>query len=319
VNRLIALFFVGLLAHPVNADEVSDWLMKMEMAPDKVSYTGSFIYDHDGQMETMRIVHFVEQDNFRERLYSLTGSAREIIRDREKVWCYLPEKKIGVHENRQVSRNAFLQIRGGQIADLDNHYDLTLGVQERIADRLTQVLKISPRDRFRYGYQLWVDNETGLLLRADLQSRDGKTIEKYMFVEVQINPVIDESMLQPRTSKESLSWFGVDNDPDVADSTIAMIWDSATLPAGFSLAQSITRRSPMENGVVEHHVYSDGLSNVSLFVKKIGQGKGMDLGYSKMGAVSAFTVMQDGFQVAVVGEVPESTVRMIAQGVRRNP
>ena len=315
---LSSLLALGLTWGQAVAGEVSDWLMKMEMAVDKVSYTGTFIYDHHEQMETMRIVHSVSQNNFRERLYSLTGSAREIIRDKDKVWCYLPDKKIGIHENRQVSRNNFLQIRGDQIAGLGKHYTLAMGGEDRIADRPAQVIGIKPRDDFRYGYRLWVDKETGLLLRVDLKDLADNTIEKYMFVDIQINPEIDEAQLRPRTSKESLSWFGVDESPEFTGTTISMLWDSATLPAGFKLAQSISRRSPMENGVVEHHVFSDGLSTVSLFVKDVGSDDGMDLGFSQMGAVSAYTVMLEGYQIAVVGEVPESTVRMIARGVHRN-
>ena len=68
----------------------------------------------------------------------------------------------------------------------------------------------------------------------------GETIEKYMFVEVQINPHIDESMLQPRTSRESLAWFGVDNNPDLNNSAISMIWDSNTLPAVIPRAKRVS-------------------------------------------------------------------------------
>lgn len=298
---------------------ISDWLMRVEMAPDKVNYIGSFIYEHDGKMETMRVAHRAEPDGFKQRLFSLTGSAREIIRDEESVWCFLPDKKIGVHDYRKTSRNAFLQIRGEQIASLESYYDFELGEIERIADRPAQLIRVKPRDDYRYGYVLWADTETGLLLRTDLLDEQGRTVERYMFVDISIGTEIEDSALEPRTSRASLSWFGID-DPqsDKAAHEAPMHWDSDSLPPGFMLSYSINRREPMAEELVEHHVYSDGLSSVSMFVKEAGDG-GVNAGFSRMGAVSAFVREVDGFVVTVIGEAPEKAVTMIASGVVRIP
>ncbi len=296
-------------------EAVADWLMRVEMAPDRVDYAGSFLYEHDGQMDTMRIVHVVSNGMFRERLYSLTGSAREVIRDEKSVWCFLPDKKIGVHEYRQSSRNAFLQIRGDQIATLGNNYSFELKGNDRVADRSAQKIVVMPKDEYRYGYELWVDKQTGLLLRSDLMNQNGDTIERYMFVEVQIGAEINLEELEPKTTRQSLSWFGIDQpvSSDIPDPK--MDWDSSSLPAGFKLSYSISRRDPMEDHLVEHHVYSDGLSSVSLFVKENQAESAGNSGISRMGAVSAYATHLDGFLVTVLGEVPETTVSMIAKGV----
>ena len=303
---------------PVAADEdsISDWLMRVEMAPDKVNFIGSFIYEHDGKMETMRVAHRARDDGFRQRLFSLTGSAREIIRDNESVWCFLPDKKIGVHESRKSSRNTFLQIRGEQIASLSEYYEFALGERERIADRPAQVIKVMPRDSYRYGYRLWVDIQTGLLLRTDMLDDAGNIIEKYMFVEIAVGTPIDDSELEPRTAKESLTWFGIDPPAADAADTAPMAWDSASLPPGFMLSYSINRRGPMNADMVEHHVYSDGLSSVSIFVKASSDEES-GIGLSRMGAVSAFVRRIEDYVVTVVGEVPSTTVSMIAEGVER--
>lgn len=303
-------------ARAAAAVDVVDWLMRMEMAPDKVNYIGSFIYDHDGKMETLRVAHRVNEGGFEQRLFSLTGSAREIIRDNESVWCFLPDKKIGVHEYRQASRHNFLQISGDRIRSLDDHYFLTLGEIERIADRPARVIEVMPRDDYRYGYSLWVDTETGLLLRSDLLDTEGSVVERYMFVDISIGTEITDRDLTPRTARDSLSWFGIDEPGAASTEEMPMRWTSRSLPAGFELSHSINRRDPMEERIVEHHVFSDGLSSVSVFVKEADGDDGAT-GLSRMGAVSAFLKRIDGFAITVMGEVPEPTVTMIAEGVVR--
>ncbi len=304
---------------PARADEISDWLMRVEMAPEKVNFIGSFIYEHDGKMETMRIAHRVREDGFRQRLFSLTGSAREIIRDNESVWCFLPDKRIGVHESRKSSRSAFLQIRGEQISTLSSYYAFKLTGRERIADRPAQVIEVMPKDRFRYGYRLWADTETGLLLRSDLLDESGGIIEKYMFVDIAVGTEIDDRELEPRTDRDSLTWFGIDKPAGgqaEGDAEQPMQWDSTSLPPGYMLSYSINRRGAMAEGLVEHHVYSDGLSSVSIFVKQAGDDA-TTTGLSRMGAVSAYSRRVDDMAVTVVGEVPGDTVSMIADGVER--
>lgn len=316
----VALFHLLLAAAAPPAQaagDITDWLMRVEMATDKVSYTGSFIFEHDGQMETMRVAHRARADGFRQRLFSLTGSPREVIRDNESVWCFLPDKKIGVHEYRQSSRNSFLELRGEQIASLDGYYEFALDGTERIADREAQVIRVMPRDAYRYGYTLWADTETALLLRTDLVDESGTIVERYMFVDIDIGVPIADHELQPRTDRDSLQWFGIDEpgeDRDEADRP--MQWDSKSLPPGFMLSHSINRRGPMDEEIVEHHVYSDGLSSVSLFVKQARDDSGA-VGFSRMGAVSAYVRRVDGHVITVVGEVPERTVTMIAEGVTR--
>jgi len=72
--------------------------------------------------------------------------------------------------------------------------------------------------------------------------------------------------------------------------------------------------------MVEHLVYSDGLAAVSVFIEKTDRPAGVgSKGPSRMGAIHAYSKVMDGEQVTVVGEVPESTVAMIGESVKRLP
>ncbi len=317
--RLALALAAGLAVAPsAYPASVTDWLMRMTTAANDLSYRGTFVYVHDNQIETMRVARMAEADSVRERLYSLNGSAREIIRDQEQVWCYLPDQQMGVHQYRQTSDNTFPRILPRDIADLEANYRLEMRRQERIADRMAQEIRISPRDTFRYGYALWVDAETGLLLRADLLDIDGMSIEQYMFTDIEVGPEIDEGDLRAVTPEQDLVWIGDRND-EPPPGPARLEWAVGRVPDGFMLTRQIQRLSPMRKQPVEHLVYSDGLAAVSVFIeRRAGLKKTPMQGLSRMGAVHAFATVIDDYQVTVVGEVPADTVDMMGMSVRRN-
>ena len=304
-----------LVGTAVHAQSVTDWLRKMNRAADDLNYRGTFVYVHDNQIETMRVARRTRNGVTQERLFALNGAAREILRDQQRVWCFLPDKKMGVHQYRQASDKTFPRILPRDIGELVENYSLELGAHERVADRDTQVVKIVPQDEYRYGYNLYVDNSTGLLLRAELLDAQGTPIEQYMFVEIDIGGVIDDSQLEPRTPRADLVWVGDQTDEQpVASSDLR--WVVTDVPNGFMLSRHIRRLSPMRNQPVEHLVYSDGLAVVSIFVeKKMSDSQSEIHGLSRMGAVHAFGTMVNEYQITVVGEVPGATVDRMGMSV----
>src|SRR5207237_10382055 len=66
------------------------WLQRIYAATEKLSYSGTFVYQQGQQVETSRITHVVESSVPRERLETLDGEPREIIRNGDEVVCYLP-------------------------------------------------------------------------------------------------------------------------------------------------------------------------------------------------------------------------------------
>ena len=302
------------------ADSVDKWLMKINDAALNLNYHGIFVYAYDSRLESMRVIHQVNNGVVRERIYSLNDAPREIIRDAGQVWCYVPEKNIGVHEFRETSKQSFPNILPQRFNRLGDNYELTLGRVGRIADRTTQQILILPLDNYRYGYALWSDTETGLLLKATLVDNQGKPIEQYMFTQVEIGTTIPDSALLPLTSKEKLKWFGVENVGSgpryaVVDNPS---WKVGSVPEGFKVSRQIKRMSPIRGQMMEHYVYSDGLAAVSVFIEMIGDTRHPQInGISRMGAVHAFGHAQDGYHITVVGEVPSATVDMIGMSVSK--
>lgn len=308
--------WIALLASGVAAAAGPEaWLMRINRAAQQLNYDGVFVYLHGDQVEAMRVVHQSGPDGVRERLISLNGEAREVIRDDEQVWCYLPKKKVGVHEYRRDGSQGFPAILPGKVGRLKQHYELALAGRTRIAARTAQGLRITPRDRYRYGYRLWADLGTGLLLKVDLVAPDGRPLEQYMFTHVEVGGRIDPAALEPATPREHLKWHG---EPESHQPPVAAggRWRAERLPPGFELVNRVTRYLPMQKVPVEHLVYSDGIASVSVFVQQTAGHAPLE-GLTRMGAVHAFGTVREGHQVTVVGEVPAATVELIGRSLRR--
>ena len=313
-----SLFLAILIAGPATAvqaaDEAMGWLMKISTAVQENSYDGTFIYRHGDQIEAMRIVHRAENGSSRERLVSLNGEAREIIRNDSDVICYLPDKKSVVVEHRKTGEKNFPALLPANVDVVATSYTVGLGDYDRIATRKARMVFVKPRDAYRYGYQLWADEKTGLLLKANLINEDRQIVEQFMFTQIEIGKPIKQADLKPRYSGKKWAWH---REPEAAIETASdKRWKATRLPKGYRLTRQMARHLPTRNMMVEHLVYSDGLAAVSVFIEpQSTAAKKSMTGATGMGAVNAFGTMVNGHQVTVVGEVPEATVTMIGESI----
>jgi sigma-E factor negative regulatory protein RseB len=307
-----------LLSAPVwAADAAHEWLMKMARASRTLDYEGAFVYRHDSQIETLRIIHKVVDGVAQERLTSLSGVRREIVRDAREVRCYYPDDNSVVVEQRRADNRKFPSILPEQLQGLDENYVIQLGKQERVAGRVTQQVLIRARDSYRYGYHLWADRDSGLLLRADLVDEKGRLLEQFVFTHVIIGGNIPLSALAPETERPGMVWHRDSSEP--AQGTEAS-WAATQLPKGFKLSMQIKRELPLRKKPVEHLVYSDGLAAVSVFIEKQeSDAKDMVRGSSRRGAVNVNGTQINGHHVTAVGEVPAATVSLIGGSVARRP
>ena len=312
---LLALsFFICSAAYA--ADTAHDWLMKINHAARNLEYEGIFVYQHDDQLEAMHIFHKVDHDSnsVEERLISLNGAPREIIRDANEVRCYWPDKNSVVVEYRKADSKGFPAILPERVQGLDEYYAVRMGDVERITGRPAQLVIINPLDKYRYGYHLWADKGTGLLLKADLVDFRGDVLEQFMFTQITIGKKIPASALAPGMSDKDMVWYR-END-NVQDTSEKPGWEATNLPQGFHLSMHVKHRMPMRKQPVEHLVYTDGLAAVSVFIEKQDKGaKPFMLGPSRMGALHAMGVRVDDYQITAVGEVPAQTVAIIGGSV----
>ena len=318
------LFALVISAVAVAADEPREWLERMNDALTTRNYDGVFQHIQDGKVEQLRIIHRVKNGEVRERLVSLDGPGREFIRTGSELACYLPDKRTVLIEKRP-DQNPLL----GNLPKFDEastaFYDITEDRRTRLNRRDTRVISVKPKDEFRYGYKLWIDEETAMPVRTQLCDPRGRVIEQLVLAaDLHINGSIPDSAFNPEVSTEGFRF--IQAGPRVVQqappgSPAASLWD-AQGPPGFRMTMRGAQSMPGSDDTVTHLVMSDGVTSVSIFVQSYAAppAGSSPQAAGQMGPTSAFSRWIDKYTKAtVVGEVPPQTVESIANSVKSSP
>jgi sigma-E factor negative regulatory protein RseB len=300
-------------AAAVVPEELASMIAAIPKATQTLSYEGEFIYAHDTHLDAMRIVHSADHNSPAERLVSLSGPAREVVRRGDKVTCTFSDHRSVLVERRQPRDFVTLTL-SEPVETIARHYEFKYLEDDRVAGRAARVIRIQPRKPDRHSYQLWVDAATNLLLRSAVIDGNGKVLEQVMFTEIVIGGKIPANSLEPEVDGEGFTWYTNEKQPTESrsgDEALRVRW----VPEGFTLKELHTQKRASGRKPVHHVVYSDGLAMVSVFVEEISTEEPPLQGYSTLGAVNAFSRLQARHQVTVVGEVPQATVRRIAESV----
>ncbi|MGM0594513.1 MAG: MucB/RseB C-terminal domain-containing protein [Pseudomonadota bacterium] len=297
------------------ADDAAALLERMVRSAHQLNYSGTFVYEQGGALQSMRIIHAASEQGERERLVSLSGPSREVVRSRERVTCILPEDDHIVVENARAKRPFSFQLPT-DLEPLRRYYRIALDGEERIAGMEAKKVVIAPRDEFRYGQNFWLASDTGLLLRAEVVNEQGRVIEQVMFTSLEVHDAIPKELLEPQVNERD-QVVELDRHTTPASSEGLPQWQVAELPPGFTLHLQRNHYLPGKRFPVEHHVYNDGLASVSVFIEKRSEDDNAFSGPSAMGGVNAYGRMLDDHSVTVVGEVPPVTVQHIAESLGR--
>ncbi len=302
--------------HADKDEDASRWLARMSEATQSLNYAGTFVYQNRGQLEAMHIIHAMDEEGERERLLSLTGPRREVLRDNQVVTCILGDSR-SVHVNKSRPRTPFPVRFPKELMQLEKYYDFQVRGEDRVAGRDCRVVVVQPRDKLRYGRRLCVHEDSHLLLRSELTSPDGHAIEQVMFTSVEFLEHIDDGALLPDVSSADFTWQREpDQPPEPGNRAAESRWKVFQVPDGFVLTDHNWHQLSAHEPGVEHWVYSDGLASVSVYIEASRSQDENYGGVSHRGALNAFGTMVDGHYVTVVGEVPRRTVEMIGKSVR---
>lgn len=294
--------------------EAHEWLDKMHTAVQQLNYEGTFVYLHNQHMETMKIIHTVEEGVEKERLVSLNGVQREVVRSEGEVICIQPDIKT-VLVGKRLGHGAIANILPYDPDEISAYYDFRIDGEERIADKNTKIVLVIPKDENRYGHRVSIDMESALPLRSDLLDNTGKPVSQIMFTSMQTNPKISDNSLE-LVSQEELKEYKWKRQQPTQDSKDAK-WIFDSLPDGFRLSVHEIRPSTTSDNLVEHFVFTDGLATMSVYIEKALADKRFE-GDSHMGPIHAFGTQIDGYQVTAVGEVPAQTVKQFALSAKYN-
>jgi len=315
---LIALFVPALVVAGEHYEQMQVLLKKMHKAAHTMNYEGTFVYGQKDQLSSMRIIHSASDNEEKERLVSMDGSGREVIRKGNSVTCILPDTRTVVVEKSRPATQ-FPPAFPMSVDRLTSHYAFKITDGNNVAGRSTKKIMIMPKDKLRYGHHLWVDSETGLLLKTHLLNENSRKLEQFMFTQISFLDKIPDSWLMPAISGKDFNWYEAEKvSPDNKKTTKSSSWYVSSLPKGFVPDMQRKHMMPTHSMPVEHMVFSDGLSSISVFIEESKNEKKDDLmGSSHMGAVHAHGRKINGYHVTVVGEAPLAAIKMISMSVKQ--
>lgn len=305
-----------------NTDSLSDrrdaqsWLRKIQSAAQKLNYSGTFVYQQANQMRTSRITHLLDGRNEVEKLEILDGKPREYIRNNEEVICYVPDAKTLLVEKR-VTHDIFPAILANNATELTEHYNVRKEGSERIAGHDCQAISLQPKDGLRYGYKLWAEKGSGLLLRAQTLNEKNEVVEQISFTQLSIGN-IDRHRVKPSYTNTN-GW-------KVENSTMSQVnlsgWSVKALPKGFKKIREVKRlvsdtTSGSGQREVSQIVFSDGLAAISVFIEPESQSR--TEGSIQQGATNIVGKRHGDFWLTIVGEVPSAAIRQVANSIEFKP
>ncbi len=291
---------------------VSDLLKRMAEANRQLTYQGIFSYEHGGTLKTVKVLHTVREGQEFERIIHLSGPKREVIRRGNDLNC----QRLGDAMLRGAAPGLANISRG----HLEDYYSLYEKGEDRVAGRDVTVVHVVPKDNYRYGYALGVDQETGLLLQSMLIGNNKRVLERFQFVDVSIGIMIDDMALEPTLADHHSASLEISTclDKDVDETATPKQWQMSWLPPGFALSGS--KVSPVTQR--ETFVFTDGLAVFSVF---IDADESIDLPkiQAQRGATVAFLnhleINKHNYAICVVGEVPIGTAKKVAESVKYIP
>ena len=312
-TRLLPILISSLVSVPAFADAAMDWVQKMSDSMRNLNYQGDFVYVYENQLESMQISHYRDAHGEKERLISLNGEAREVIRDNQNLTCIWPSsRKVVVDLSR---KNRFSPIFIPEdITRLEKFYEMKLLGKDRVANMDAVVVHIDPKDKYRYGMKFWINEHNGLMMKSNLINENGEVVEKVMFTNLKLfsgddKPVInttppigDNYTVLRYHSGDSSKSFAADNS-----------WQLGRTPGGFWRESVMKRKVPGTKHFMHQMIYTDGLASLSIFIER--QTGVTHQGGTSMGAVNAFIRILNDHSVTAIGEVPALTVKELAESV----
>ncbi len=296
---------------------LSEWLLRMHEASRRRAYVGTLVVSSGNSMASARVWHVCDGTQQIERVESLTGTPRSTFRRNDEVIIFSPQSRVAVSEKRE-SLGLFPHLLKAPDADIEQYYSARREGLERVAGFDADVLQLQPRDSLRFGYRIWSERKTGLVVRLQTLDPSGRVLEQVAFSELQLDVPVSMDKLQRMMG--NTEGYTVHTPRLIKTTPAAEGWKLSRPVSGFQPV-SCYRRPMAEAASAVQWVFSDGLATVSLFIEPYEPRRHAQEGVLSMGATHTLLRRLDAeggpWWLTVVGEVPAATLQAFAQGLAR--
>ncbi|GBU15589.1 sigma E factor regulatory protein [Polaromonas sp.] len=302
----------------VESKALKEWLLRMHEASKKRAYSGTFVVSAGGVMTSAKIWHVCEGSEQAERVEILTGAPRSIFRHNDQVVTFLPEHKIVRSEKRES-----LGLFSGLLESADSHiadfYKVKQEGHERIAGVEAHIASLLPKDKLRFGYRVWTERKSGLVVKLQTFDQNGRLLEQAAFSELALDTSVKVDTLVQMMGQ--VKGYRVEKPVLLKTTADAEGWALREPVAGFNPMSCYKRPLAAQSGVKPlgalQWIFSDGLASVSIFIEPLEPQRIYRESTLSLGATQTITRLRDPYWITVMGEVPVVTLQLFANGLER--
>ena len=289
------------------------WLEQLSKSLRVLNFTTSFVVVKNNQAEPYHWLHGIGENSQELEIFSrLNGPRRDILRQGDIVSYIEPEQESYSIISNHV-QSPIPTIFRGDFSELEDNYRFISVGRSRVLGRVAQLVRIVAKDKYRFSYWLWLDQETGLLLKMAILTRQGLLLEQIQFTHIEVSEQLSESLVQFQ-STELPEIIKLNN--QLKNRVLA--WKVDWLPQGFAVIKSnqhnLNSHNQGENKAVEFMLFSDGLVEISIYVN-LSQENFRAPEYASDGATMVFNHIVQGIEVGIVGDIPLATAKKIAESI----
>jgi sigma-E factor negative regulatory protein RseB len=288
-------------------------LKQVAYAGRSLNFTGIFVLQKGDHFETCRITHHGGGSQELEKIERMDGNPLEITRINDDILVYIPEDKL-VKSKAGVQERSFPSLTEDQLTTVGQNYDVYVGNVDRIAGRFATHITLLPKDKLRYRHELWIDQKTGLQIKAQMFTDRNELVEQIMFTEISVGNHVTEDMTRSIYEDEALAWrMDRGARSQLRNAAAKRLWAVSKPPPGFKQVMELQRKVGATGSRVQL-VFSDGFAAVSVFIDS-RRNNGFRAGLGREGSLNVYRRVLDDQFVTVLGDVPANTVKQIGDSL----
>jgi sigma-E factor negative regulatory protein RseB len=286
---LLILLHAVAAAAQAPAEDWRRWALRMDKAQRSLNYDATLVVDAgNGDWDLLELSQRVGPGGPEQQWAALNGAGRRQVRTAQGVSILGPEGDQRIGHGPQLRA-------GPLLAQLDQHYRISMDPRERVAGRRALKMTLQPLSEDRYGLRLWIDVDTGLPLRSERFGADQQMLERRMVTRLVVHGFAGLSAVPATAAISDNGW---------------------KLPAGFRLVGSALTVPGIAGA--RQWVISDGVAWVSIYQMQLPPGLAVDSNGWRHGALSQVTVRRGDEWFYLLGDLPPETLLSVGRAASAN-
>jgi negative regulator of sigma E activity len=256
------------------------------------------------------------------------------IKNQHGSWIYYPQQeKLVKREHANDADENFSSWNEEKLKKIQDNYEVKHIKDTTIAGRPCSVYSFRPKEKGRLFREFWVDTQSGLPLRIDTYSPDGRLLNLASFEAIEFNPEFPQDFSKAHFMEQATKG-AQQNVLDVIlvpteklqETLKSKVQFPGYVPKGYSLKNVFAQK--MERGERYQLIYSDGMAPLSIFqevtegglrpeefadLEAVPIGKDGDGYFKQKGLIKILCFTAGKNRQTIIGEIEKNEILKIAE------